>query len=87
MTKTKFQSLWKTASESVNSEMLTQPQNVIEWRYERFTTMGFADLSFALALSNIDLHRMQDLLDAGCDPAIAIECLRDEELWVGVEEQ
>ena len=75
--------VWGVVPDDLRDEMLTQPQNVLEWRYDCFMRMGFDDKSFALALTNIDLHVTQNYLDAGCTHELAIECLRDEELWVG----
>lgn len=56
---------------------------VLNWRQERFVAMGFdAHDADNLAETNIDLHRMEDLLNAGCGHDLAIEILSGTN-WYG----
>lgn len=43
-----------------------------EWRKRCFTHMGFGDFQAnALALANVDHHKVQQMLNAGCSKELA----------------
>lgn len=46
------------------------------FRLERFVALGFAkDEAEMLALSDVDWHRAENLIDRGCPPAVALQIL------------
>jgi hypothetical protein len=50
--------------------------DVIAWRYERFTELGFSRVEAeSLAYSAIDWHRLAELTLAGCPLRLAVEIL------------
>jgi hypothetical protein len=52
------------------------PEDVLEWRKLRFREFGYVPyVADFLAHSRIDLHEMEDLLDAGCTHELATSIL------------
>lgn len=69
------------------SEVAIHPEPVLAWREAEFKRMGFVDfVADFLASTRIDLHMMQDLLEAGCPHREAAEILIGT-AWYGEDEQ
>src|SRR5574337_1667993 len=57
-------------------------EQVLLWRRERFQQMGYDETRAALlAHSNIDLHRMEDLLGKGATPEQALRILMGTDVF------
>lgn len=60
----------------------THSEQVLQWREEQFKRMGFMDfVADFLASTRIDLHQMEDLLEAGCPHRTAAEILIGTAWW------
>jgi hypothetical protein len=51
-----------------------EPQNVRIWRTDYALKLAYpTDVAAMIALSNIDLHKLDDLVEAGCPVDLALE--------------
>lgn len=63
---------WQAAVAELNATPSVEEQRLAEWRRLRLTSLGFQGATLDLLVDlGADLHKAEDLVNAGCPPTVA----------------